>query len=325
MANLTSSDFHSAQQLELLQFLDVGLIVINCDFKVQLWNNFMSNHRALPAVDALNQDLFKVCPDVPEIYLRHKLQSVFSLKSTLTITWGQRPHLFKMTSYRPISSASKYMYQNIRIMPLLDTDKQVENVAIVIYDVTETARAQIGFVEKNEQLILTSRIDPLTNIFNRGHWESRLKDEFHRYSRSNSTSVLIMLDIDHFKQVNDTYGHQAGDQVLRSLGDLLTKQYRMTDIIGRYGGEEFGILLLDTDTKQALALVYSLTKALSEIKIVYEKQPINITLSFGLTEIDKSFDRHDQWIDMADKALYQSKKKGRNQATILNCTAKTAL
>ena len=128
-----------------------------------------------------------------------------------------------------------------------------------------------------------------------------------------------MLDIDHFKKVNDTYGHQGGDTVLRALGTLLTKQYRITDILGRYGGEEFGILLLDTTTEMALSLAENLSSELANTAILHDQKEIKITISFGITQINESFKSHDQWIDMADKALYQSKQNGRNRATVLNC------
>lgn len=314
------SQFEFQQQLELLQFLDIGVIVINTDLEIKLWNGFMINHTTIEAQDALNQKLFDVCPNIAEDYLRRKIQSVITLQSSLTITWQQRPFLFKMNSYRPITSQAEFMYQNIRIMPIMNANAVIDHIAIVIYDVTDAARAQLSFKEKNDELKLSSRIDPLTKIYNRGYWESRLEDEFKRYSRTSSPSVLIMLDIDHFKNVNDTYGHQGGDAVLRRLGELLKKQYRITDIIGRYGGEEFGILLLDTTTEQALSLANGLKDELLNDTITHDKKVIKITLSFGITEISSNFDRHDQWIDMADKALYQSKQNGRDQATVLNCS-----
>jgi len=318
MDAVTPSELTSTQHLELLQFLDTGLIVLDSNFDIKLWNSFMTNHMAIESPDALNKPLFEVCPDIPEDYLRRKFHSVITLQSTLTITWQQRPHLFDMDCYRPITSKSKKMYQNIRIMPLLNAEAVVDYIAIFINDVTEAARAQISFKGNNEKLKLASRIDPLTKIFNRGYWESRLQSEFQRYFRTRSPSVLIMLDIDHFKKVNDTYGHQGGDTVLRTLGALLIKQYRITDILGRYGGEEFGILLLDTTTEMALSLAENLSKELANTPIIHDKKEIKITLSFGITQINESFKSHDQWIDMADKALYQSKQNGRNQATILN-------
>ncbi|MCJ8339520.1 MAG: GGDEF domain-containing protein [Pseudomonadales bacterium] len=315
---ITKTEFDVKQQLELVQFLDIGLIVIDCQLQIKMWNSFMTNHTAIEAHEAIGQQLFSLLAQLPEDYLRRKFQSVITLQSALNITWQQRPYIFKMNSYRPITSKAEFMYQNIRIIPLMNGNAVVEHIAIAIYDVTEAARSQINFKEQNKQLKLASRIDPLTKLFNRGYWESRLEAEFKRFSRVKSSSVLVMLDIDHFKSINDTYGHQGGDAVLRALGDLLIKQHRITDIIGRYGGEEFGILLLDTTTEKAVTLVQNFTNELEKSTVIYDQQKISITLSFGITEINKDFTSHEQWIDMADKALYQSKQNGRNQLTVLN-------
>lgn len=318
MDTVKSTKFNTQQQLELLRGLDIGLIVVDATFKIELWNSFLVNHTAVEAQDALSKSLFDICPDIDQDCLRTKVRAVITLQSVLTITWQQRPYLIKMNSYRPITSSAPYMYQNVRIMPLINANGQVEHVAIVLYDVTDAARVLIAFQEKNLQLTYSSQIDPLTKLNNRGHWETLLQAEFKRYPRNHSPSVLVMLDIDFFKKVNDTYGHQGGDTVLRYLGKILLENYRATDIIGRYGGEEFGILMLDTQTKQAEALIGKLVQALETTQIIHDQQQINITLSFGVTQICSRFKRHDEWIDMADKALYQSKKNGRNRATVLN-------
>jgi len=305
-------------ELEILQSLDVGIIIIDSNMLIKVWNRFMSNHCAIEADDAINQHLLTVCPTLPEAYIRRKLKSVVVLQNPLIITWQQRPHLFQISNYRSITSANKLMYQNVRFMPIVNAQNIVEHIGIVIYDVTEAANAHLSLQDRNEELTLSSRLDPLTKLYNRGYWERRLELEFKRFSRSNAPSVLVMLDIDHFKRVNDTYGHQGGDTVLRKLGQLLLNKYRETDIIGRYGGEEFAILLLDTETDQALELIQDLTQELADTQIIHNDKVIEITLSFGLTEINSDIKRHDQWIDTADKALYKSKQNGRNQATVLD-------
>jgi diguanylate cyclase (GGDEF)-like protein len=310
----------SFSQLEILQSLDVGIIIVDSSMIVKVWNRFMSNHSAIAAEDAVDHHLLTVCPTLPEAYIRRKLKSVVVLQNPVIITWQQRPHLFQINNYRSITSTNKLMYQNVRFMPIINAHDVVEHIGIVIYDVTEAANAHLSLQEKNLELTRSNRLDALTNLYNRGYWEERLELEFKRFSRSNTPSVLVMLDIDHFKRVNDTYGHQGGDAVLRALSQLLQSQYRETDIIGRYGGEEFAILLLDTQTSQALELIKNLTQKLANTKITHNNETIEITLSFGLTEINSDIKRHDQWIDTADKALYKSKQNGRNQATVLDYT-----
>ena len=200
MDTVKSTKFNTQQQLELLRGLDIGLIVVDATFKIELWNSFLVNHTAVEAQDALSKSLFDICPDIDQDCLRTKVRAVITLQSVLTITWQQRPYLIKMNSYRPITSSAPYMYQNVRIMPLINANGQVEHVAIVLYDVTDAARVLIAFQEKNLQLTYSSQIDPLTKLNNRGHWETLLQAEFKRYPRNHSPSVLVMLDIDFFKK-----------------------------------------------------------------------------------------------------------------------------
>ncbi|MGB1238817.1 MAG: GGDEF domain-containing protein [Pseudomonadales bacterium] len=305
------------QQFDLLQGLDIGLIIIDTQYRVKLLNAFITNHTAIEQSNALERSIFELFDSLPRDYLSRKFDSVIALQTSLTITWQQRPHLFVMESFRSITSSAKYMYQNVKIQPLLDSDGQVEHLAIAIYDVTEAARTQQVFEEQNKKLRLSNRVDPLTQVYNRGYWEYRLQAEFKRFSRAGVSSVLAMLDIDHFKLVNDKYGHQGGDAVLRHIGKLL-HQYRDTDIIGRYGGEEFGILLLDTTVEKARVILERLRHKIEETTVTHENREISVTASLGISQISTAFDSHEQWIDLADRALYQSKESGRNRLTILS-------
>ena len=98
MVAVTSNSFTSSQQLDLLEFLEVGLIVTNTQLEIKMWNGFMTNHTGIQAEDAIDQLLFSICPDIPEEYLRRKIQSVITLQSDLTVTWEQRSSLIKMNT-----------------------------------------------------------------------------------------------------------------------------------------------------------------------------------------------------------------------------------
>ncbi|MFG1490546.1 GGDEF domain-containing protein, partial [Oceanospirillum sp. HFRX-1_2] len=168
----------------------------------------------------------------------------------------------------------------------------------------------------NQELARLSRTDRLTGLNNRGHWEERLDQEFRRFKRSQTPSSLVMFDIDHFKQVNDTYGHQAGDEVIKLVASTLLKLQRETDISGRYGGEEFGIILLETNAEQAVIMAERLRVSLETSKVEYEGQSIQFTISLGVCEIANEMTEYNQWLELADQALYSSKRNGRNQTTI---------
>ena len=298
--------------MQMLQTIEVGLIVINRDGQIQLWNSFMENHSGVRVAEARQRNLFELFPELPRAWVERKINAVFKLKSRAYSTWEQRPHLFRFQSARPLTSQAPWMYQNLTLTPLLGPDGEVSHVCILVYDVTDIAINKRGLEGANEALEKLSQTDRLSGLFNRGHWEECLLDEFHRLSRYKGTSSLVMFDIDHFKEVNDTYGHHVGDQVIKDIGKMVNHSLRDTDKAGRYGGEEFALLLPETDAKDALRLAERLRVQVMERLFPVEGQQVNITISLGIAEFSTSFSTHIKWIEAADQALYRSKHQGRN-------------
>ena len=130
-----------------------------------------------------------------------------------------------------------------------------------------------------------------------------------------------MFDIDHFKKVNDTYGHQAGDEVIRVVSNQLSSTLRKTDIAGRYGGEEFGVIMPETLAKHASIYCERLRKAIESTVVVHEENEIKFTISFGICESSDQHNDYQSWLEKTDQALYQSKENGRNQTTIFDLTS----
>ena len=307
-------DFH--WMMDVLQFIDVGLVILDKDFNIQLWNAFMQNHSAKAPNEILGKSLFTAFPEVPEEWFRRKANSVFSLHNSAFTTWEQRPYLFKFMSYRPITSIADYMYQNSTIIPLKDTNGQVQNICLIIYDVTETAVSRIQIQAANAKLHHLSRHDGLTGLLNRKTWETELEEEFKRFSRYGNVSSLIMFDIDHFKKVNDGYGHPAGDEVIRQTATAASSCIRDIDKAGRYGGEEFGIILTNTDPEGALVVAERIRKKIEALTVTYEEFSIKFTVSLGISAVETTFGETTHWIDAADKGLYQAKRAGRNNSII---------
>ncbi len=299
--------------LDMLQTIDVGLVVMDKDFNVLVWNSFMENHSGLGPEKVKGKSLFEVFKEIPEEWLRKKARSVFLLKNRAFTTWEQRPYVFKFKNYRPITGTARYMFQNTTIIPLGSTDSTVNHICMTIYDVTDVAVNKLALKDANLALKDLSRTDPLTQLNNRGFWEESMKNEYHRCVRYDSSSSLIMLDIDYFKNINDQYGHQCGDDVLRTLSDLLTESLRETDIAGRYGGEEFGIVLTDTCANEALVFAERLRKNIEECVVESNSHKIKFTISIGISEINTDSSSYMDWLRQSDKALYYSKENGRNQ------------
>ncbi len=157
---------------------------------------------------------------------------------------------------------------------------------------------------------LLARIDELTGISNRRAFYEYAENLIKQSHRSHDTFCLVMIDIDHFKRINDQYGHHGGDVVLQHFTGILQYRLRASDICARIGGEEFAILLTSTDIKSAVHLIEDLRQLIASTNTKFESYEISFTASFGITE---GGDNVDEIISKADKALYQAKIKGRNR------------
>jgi len=151
--------------------------------------------------------------------------------------------------------------------------------------------------------------DGLTDLFNRMHLFSRFEEEFNRAKRLKNNLGCIMLDIDHFKSINDKYGHLTGDEVLKEISLRLRNSIRIYDVLGRYGGEEFLIVLPDTDFENAKSLAERIRDKIKE-KLIAN---IRVTISLGITSIQEKDETINDMIKRTDEALYKAKNSGRDR------------
>ena len=164
-----------------------------------------------------------------------------------------------------------------------------------------------------ETLHLEAIHDPLTGLYNRRYMEEALDREASRANRHHAVVGLIMLDIDHFKTLNDTYGHDAGDIILRELGEVLRHSIRREDVACRYGGEEFLLILPDTSLKNTQKRADELCAKVRTLRFRHYEKSLSITVSIGVAALSKHTTDIKQALNAADKALYQAKAAGRNQ------------
>ncbi len=156
--------------------------------------------------------------------------------------------------------------------------------------------------------------DPLTGLFNRRYMQETLAQEQHRATRNKTQLAVIMIDIDHFKQFNDKFGHDGGDAVLRALGGFLKNHVRRSDIVCRFGGEEFALILSPSTTEGALSRAEKIRAAIGRLKVHHANQDLGaITLSFGVAIFPDNAGDSASLIKAADVALYQAKHQGRNR------------
>ncbi len=169
---------------------------------------------------------------------------------------------------------------------------------------------RIRLHEETRQFAFT---DELTGLYNRRHFIQLAEKEVNRAVRYRHPQALIMFDLDHFKQVNDTYGHPAGDQVLKTAASLTRRELRDVDLLGRYGGEEFIILLPETGRRGARATAERLRKRIAQTQMDVAKEKISITISLGVSILSPDCNNLIQLIAVSDKALYIAKETGRNK------------
>ncbi len=166
--------------------------------------------------------------------------------------------------------------------------------------------------EMEEELRRLATTDPLTGAFNRRHFMVLADEEVSRATRHGRPISVLMLDIDHFKKINDTYGHAAGDEALKRTVDTVQSQLRGSDVLGRFGGEEFAVLIPETDTEGAMALAERIRCAVECITVVWEGQTFSFTTSVGVATLHGDYDVEEAF-NHADQALYEAKSSGRNR------------
>ena len=187
---------------------------------------------------------------------------------------------------------------------------------------TRQSAITINRANNYSKILQYATIDALTNLNNRRQFELRLSQEIATSKRQNNPLCAMMIDIDFFKKVNDTYGHASGDAVLRGVASIIKSSLRESDIPSRYGGEEFAVLLPYSHLKEAKMVGERLRKAVEKSPIPIniegeEHEPINVTISMGLAEFN-NLETGEELFERADKALYEAKTTGRNKVCINN-------
>jgi len=183
-----------------------------------------------------------------------------------------------------------------------------------VRSVIERASLKAQIKRANERERAWAIRDGLTGLVNHRHFQERLRDEWARAKRHTTPLACVMLDLDHFKQVNDTYGHPFGDEVLKWVARLLTDTARQTDVVARYGGEEFVLLLPQTSTEGARILAERVCAEVSAVPFVFEGTSVALTISIGVSSLDDPRAKtENDLVKLADNALYRAKRSGRNR------------
>jgi diguanylate cyclase len=198
-------------------------------------------------------------------------------------------------------------------------DEREHEVAVRLHGLAERVahmeQEALGYREHLEEQRQKALIDPLTGLPNRAAWSERLDQEISQWQQHGNTLLLAMLDLDHFKRINDNYGHLAGDKVLKIIASVLRKRLRGTDFIARFGGEEFVLLMPATVPAVGAKLLENLRASIEACPFHFKGEPVTITLSMGLTAF-RPGEHSDAVLKRADQALYRAKHAGRNRVEL---------
>jgi two-component system cell cycle response regulator len=200
------------------------------------------------------------------------------------------------------------------VFPIRNPNREVVGAIVSVVDVTYRVEYENQLKALNQKLQSLAVTDGLTGLHNHRAFQDYLEEQFQTAMRNKQPLALILMDVDHFKQYNDTYGHQAGDEVLRQVAQILQTNVREGDFVARYGGEEFVVVLPRTDSESAVAVAERLRRAVESAE--WQLRPV--TGSFGVASIRPDMETRQELIEAADQALYQAKKNGRNRVEVWN-------
>ncbi|WP_051321324.1 sensor domain-containing diguanylate cyclase [Chrysiogenes arsenatis] len=301
---------------QIFATISMGIVVLDREMRVTTWNRWMTMHSCIREEDIVGKEIYEFYPELKTAAFKRFVQSVFQFGNYST--FSQKLHHYLIPMKNPHGSAEYLpaMQQNCTAGPIRDESGVITRIFITIQDATD-------YVMYEHRLIEMSKLDHLTRLYNRSHLDSCLAAEIARARRFGKSICLFMIDIDHFKVVNDTHGHLCGDYVLREMATILQQAVRIVDIVGRYGGEEFCCILPETSAENAFILAERLRSAIECAIITYNDIHLRITVSIGVAEYSGSTENTlEMLIGVADDALYLAKRQGRNRVVVGNISPK---
>lgn len=290
---------------QIFNTVNIGLVILDRELNVVHWNRWMEIQSGIKADAILGAPLFDHFPTLNNPYFLKNCKSVLTFGSFSFFSQKLHKFVFPFKPHSSLAAKFDFMQQSCSMGPLRSDDKAIERMFLIVQDVTEIAAYENQLIELNIK-------DPLTGIFNRRHLEARLREEVERHRRHKHGLSLAMIDIDHFKKVNDTYGHPCGDQVLIGVAQAVAGAIRSTDLVGRYGGEEFCCVLPETSIAGAFMLMERIRAKIAAEVFCTNDTNLSVTISIGVAEIGMD-QTGEQLLGSADTALYEAKHSGRNR------------
>jgi len=290
---------------QILESINIGIVIIDKDFCITEWNNWMTVYSNKTCEDVRGKSIFDVYPELDKKSFSRGCKAVFTFGNLVFLSSTLHKYLFPFKIQGSNSTFFTHMQQSCYLIPIRNDDDEVDHVMINVHDETENAVL-------DKQLKELTYIDGLTRAYNRRAFERRLQEEFARHKRTGIPLGIIMFDLDFFKIVNDTYGHQFGDKVLQNVVSACSDCLRTEDFLARYGGEEFVCLLTDQNIDQTRLVAERLRERIEQMTIEEGASSVSVTISAVIAD-SANCDNRVTLLKMADEGLYAAKRKGRNR------------
>ena len=181
-------------------------------------------------------------------------------------------------------------------------------------------RTALKLSEHKKRLMHLSTRDGMTGVYNRRHWEHLLRGEYDNCQRYQRSATLLLIDIDHFKSINDSFGHDVGDEAILAITEHLQLTLRITDVVGRFGGDEFGVIMSGTSQESAIQAMARVRDYLDEFRLAHAPH-ISLSISVGVAEFDHNMESYRAWLKATDVALYKAKNLGRSRTEVADIAA----
>lgn len=297
--------------------IDNGIIIIDLDLIVHGWNKWLEIFTKTSAATIEKRNLCEFYPYINKKKLQRRIKTVLITNNSTFYTTKQNAFLIDIPYHRITNSKFSSMQQEVTIVPY---DPEKNQVCMFIYDKTALSDTNAKLSQLNLELQELSHKDSLTGLFNRRFFAEEAIRTISSALRKKTPLSIIMMDIDNFKTINDTYGHKNGDTVIITLAKKLKSMIRKTDVAARFGGEEFVLLLPETTVTNAYNVAENIRKEIESYVILSDGKSIQFTISFGVTLYDPVRDdtNIENTLARADTGLYQAKNNGRNRVVLVN-------
>jgi len=286
----------------MMSHMDEAVVIIGASHEIIFYNDSAERIFGYKTADALGKDIITLMP--PRAHSKNQMIEDFidgDVKASGVVN--------KKIQILGVRKDGTEFITSTTIINTSFGDKV--SFSLVIRDITENKRNE-------EELLKLASTDPLTGVFNRREFRIIAEKELIRTKRYGRPMSILMMDIDHFKNLNDTYGHAAGDKALQQFTKICSTSLRTMDVIARWGGEEFVVLLPETDIKGASTIAERLRKAVECIEFSHNNNNIKFTVSVGAIEYKMGDDEIDIPLARVDAAMYKAKNSGRNRVCIID-------